>query len=202
MPSNGTNSTAAIIEASVAGAEHILTLSGYAMYTVSMIGQDRSRVHFNVIDSDGAAELQNEVMQDVYGFAGTTSNAVGQQVVIPASIWRTLIADRDSNGRKPVADPVATDFLTRGDLRNVFLTTISGRKLFITTEGNFGIGPYSMNIGDLICLFPGAQVPFVLRQKPDVFPERFELVGECYCHSLMSGAKPGETRTLRKFHLV
>lgn len=72
-------------------------------------------------------------------------------------------------------------------------TACRGRQFFATSSGHPGIGNAGVSAGDLICVFHGANVPFVLmRQGPS-----FALLGECYIYDLMHGeavnqaAKPG-----------
>lgn len=154
-----------MIECPVPGHEHTLTLEGYHMQTISRVGNDRSKIHYNVLDPEGAKALQNQVMVDAYGFADESMPGGGEAVQIPPSIWRTLIADRNLQGQRPDIDPKAEDFKFDKPLFSASILAISGRKLFATHEGDLGSGPYEVSPGDLVCLFPGAQVPLVLRQK-------------------------------------
>ena len=78
--------------------------------------------------------------------------------------------------------------------------TIKGRKLFYTREGDMGLGPHAMMPGDYICLLPGGRTPYVLRKKSGT--GQYELVGECYCHTLMEDAKLEASEPLRTFELV
>ena len=43
--------------------------------------------------------------------------------------------------------------------------------------------------GDLICVFVGAQTPFLVRHVGGngMGDQRYELVGECYVHGIMDG---------------
>ena len=58
------------------------------------------------------------------------------------------------------------------------------RKIFCTTKGFIGICPEWAEPGDSLCFIDGGHVPFVLRA---VGEDHFRLVGECYCHGMMSG---------------
>lgn len=59
-------------------------------------------------------------------------------------------------------------------------------RLFRTKKGYFvGKGPQSMEVGDEICIIPGAQVPFILRTIPGT--ERRKFVGQAYVHGVMHG---------------
>lgn len=57
------------------------------------------------------------------------------------------------------------------------------RRLCVTSEGYFGLGPEAMRPGDSVCVFYGGGVPFVVRAKG----KEWLLVGEVYMHGLMSG---------------
>lgn len=58
-----------------------------------------------------------------------------------------------------------------------------GRRFFTTLGGYMGIGPPRMRKGDLICVFLGGNVPWVVRRDGC----EYELVGECYVHGIMDG---------------
>jgi hypothetical protein len=90
------------------------------------------------------------------------------------------------------------------------------RRLFVTTKGYIGLGPKEMECGDLITVLGGFDSPSVLRPQNGDFKmcgeskttkgdilliklnggiagyvdrackERFQLIGECYTHGLMS----------------
>jgi hypothetical protein len=78
------------------------------------------------------------------------------------------------------------------------LFVLCNRCIFATDNGYLGLGPKTLKAGDLICVFPGADVPFALRERDDGVgrlertfwrKERreCELVGECYVHGIMDG---------------
>jgi hypothetical protein len=60
----------------------------------------------------------------------------------------------------------------------------AGRRLCITDDGYFGWVPPGAALGDIVCLFSGGRVLYVI-QKLDDGP--FRLIGEAYIHSLMHG---------------
>ena len=62
--------------------------------------------------------------------------------------------------------------------------TTFGRRIFWTKQGYLGIGPASMTTHDIICIFYGGQLLYVLR---DTGLGIFECIGECYVHGLMDG---------------
>ena len=56
------------------------------------------------------------------------------------------------------------------------------RSLFITEKGQLGLGPDSIQKGDLIRHLCTSQVPYALRGKGKT---SYSLVGECYIHGIM-----------------
>jgi len=58
------------------------------------------------------------------------------------------------------------------------------RRLFRTQKGYLGVGPQSLEVGDVVVVLPGAGVPFVLRTAGD---GRWRLIGEGYVHGIMHG---------------
>jgi Heterokaryon incompatibility protein (HET) len=59
-----------------------------------------------------------------------------------------------------------------------------GRKIFVTSQGYLGLGPQHLQTGDVVALFEGADLPYVLRTRNN---GGFELVGESYVHGIMNG---------------
>ena len=67
------------------------------------------------------------------------------------------------------------------------LAACLGRKLFITNSGFIGIGPSSMESGDLIVIILGLNVPLVLRKVDGRETPHYLLLGECYVQGIMDG---------------
>jgi hypothetical protein len=57
------------------------------------------------------------------------------------------------------------------------------RRFFITDKGHIGMGPDSLQTGDIVCILYGGKVPFILRPESD----HYLLVGESYTHGMMDG---------------
>lgn len=58
-----------------------------------------------------------------------------------------------------------------------------GRRFFVT-DGNFmGLGPPQAEVGDIVAVFFGSDVPFVLRPQED----KFRLIGETHVQGIMDG---------------
>lgn len=57
--------------------------------------------------------------------------------------------------------------------------------LFRTKRGYLGMGSYGPRPGDLVCVFFGGALPFILRQRNG--GDGYELVGSAYVHGVMNG---------------
>lgn len=62
---------------------------------------------------------------------------------------------------------------------------MAGKRLYLTKEGYMGMGPSAMQPGDVVVVFPGARVPFVLR--PTSEDNTFTYLGDAYCDGIMDG---------------
>jgi hypothetical protein len=83
------------------------------------------------------------------------------------------------------------------DLQN----NMSGQRLIVTETGMLGIGPLEAKEGDLVAMFHGSRVPFILK---DVGDHGYTVIGGCYVHGVMDGeefTKPGCNDRSRKFVL-
>lgn len=106
-----------------------------------------------------------------------------------ADIW----SNKDFESRNPEAD--------QESIRLEALTWISNqrralhnRRFFRTSKGYYGVGHRETRIGDMCCVFKGANVPFIIRpgagrldQNAPLAEDRFMLVGESYIHGTMRG---------------
>ena len=64
-----------------------------------------------------------------------------------------------------------------------FSVVAPGRRFFVSIAGYMGLGPPGMRPGDMLCVFLGGQVPWIIREVDG----GYVLVGECYVHGLMNG---------------
>ncbi|KAK4112503.1 HET-domain-containing protein [Canariomyces notabilis] len=87
---------------------------------------------------------------------------------------------------------------------------VMGKKPFCTAEGYLGMGPAGVREGDVVVVFCGGRIPFVLRPVEDVIvagdgdggtKRMFRFVGEAYCDGVMDGEVVG-VRQLTEFYLV
>lgn len=65
------------------------------------------------------------------------------------------------------------------------IAPLSTRRIVRTRSGRFGLVPVACEANDVIVVFPGVPVPFVLR--PDEDAEGHQVVGISYIHGLMNG---------------
>jgi hypothetical protein len=63
----------------------------------------------------------------------------------------------------------------------------TGRSVCATARGDLGRVPFGALSGDLVCVFKGGIVPYLLREEG----ARYKLVGECYINGIMYGEALG-----------
>ncbi|KUI69259.1 Heterokaryon incompatibility protein 6, OR allele [Cytospora mali] len=73
------------------------------------------------------------------------------------------------------------------------------RRFGLTSKGYFGLFPGHICEGDIVCIFRGCHVPFVLRPVKD---DKFRLVGECYVHGIMHGEAMGDKLITQREFIV
>lgn len=118
------------------------------------------------------------------------------------ALHRTPIADTGINGKRvQISDVLAREafykVLDQGkeeDQRSwqwelqvkdyVLSMNIHGRCAFSTSKGFLGLGPEHAQPDDVVCIFLGGQMPYVLRHGKD---GKHQLVGEAYVHGIMDG---------------
>jgi heterokaryon incompatibility protein (HET) len=134
---------------------------------------------------------------------------------IPDRLWKTLVADRDSQGDKPplwwrrACMQCLLKANQNGDLNTSKLMTnwslptftieflkrvqaiVWNRKFFVFRsyrdgpDSLFGLGPSDVREDDVVCILFGCSVPVILRPNHDGTAHEF--VGECYVHGKMDG---------------
>jgi hypothetical protein len=70
------------------------------------------------------------------------------------------------------------------DYRKSMINCALQRRPIFGDDGRVGIGPDICQAGDVVCIFHGAKVPFVLRQVEN---GEYRLLGEAYVHGIMDG---------------
>ncbi|KAF4456837.1 heterokaryon incompatibility (het-6OR allele) [Fusarium albosuccineum] len=122
--------------------------------------------------------------------------------------WRTLLADVwfTANSKTGRIDPsvdageVAKTMYPLGGTSEMYSRR---RKGFTTTAGRLGVGSADAQVGDVVCVFLGGKMPFILRRADTggkgVF---YRFVGEAYVHGIMDGQALDEGRPLEWISLV
>ena len=123
------------------------------------------------------------------------------------AVWRTAVADQDVRQgiRKPrlseekicllrqtlkSEDPslINSQTLIRlglGDYCHQLCTIARGRRPISVSGTYLGIGPCDTELGDLIFIPLGSDVPYVLRRNNE--DDKLQLIGEAYLHGIMDG---------------
>jgi hypothetical protein len=122
-----------------------------------------------------------------------------------AAHWRTLIANRHGGERNISTEDAERGYrcyFVRGSragqspeekklartYSSVVLAACNRRKFFRTSGGRVGLAPDACQVGDVVCVFQGAEVPYLLRQNIDDdvgTSTTFSFLGDCYVHGLM-----------------
>lgn len=96
----------------------------------------------------------------------------------------TLLRDSDSRSEK---EPMTTSFREKSKAYVALLDAyVLGWRFIILKNGQCGIAPPGVLVGDMIGIVSGGNVPFVFRKYPETDTDLL-LVGECYVDRLMSG---------------
>ncbi|KAH3999831.1 hypothetical protein HBI25_123300 [Parastagonospora nodorum] len=102
--------------------------------------------------------------------------------------------------------------------------TIAGRTCFWSGDGSFGLGPASMELGDVVVAIPSCPTPYVLRPKlaetakpeqksnkwsrtfgratDDDNEDEYTLVGDCYIHDYAPEDLFQRPKQISRFHIV
>lgn len=130
-------------------------------------------------------------------------------------IWRQLYLERNYSNDFFIASTmklVSTDIALTVDRAGItlanafaskFQTMCAGRRLCITTSGQYGIVPRGTAIGDFISILIGSAFPFLLRIADEsvLVKRRYHLVGTCYLDGIMYG-EGLESRVFEKLDLI
>ncbi|KAL7958014.1 heterokaryon incompatibility domain-containing protein [Trichoderma compactum] len=96
-------------------------------------------------------------------------------------------AEVNNNAQVDVHDvvPLAEDLLTKLLLMHTSAVKwCPGRRFAVTDAGDFAAVPKAAQKGDVVCIFNGGRVPYVLRPAAN---GNYTLVGECYVDGMMRG---------------
>jgi hypothetical protein len=65
-------------------------------------------------------------------------------------------------------------------IQSLFRST-KGQIFALATKGYLAMSPETVQVDDVVVIFPGARVPFILRPVPG----HFLVVGPCYIHGIL-----------------
>ena len=88
--------------------------------------------------------------------------------------------DMDSRVRRLMDITITSDYI-----RSVF--AMKGKRPYLTEKGYLGMGPGHAEPGDLVVVFYGDRVAYVIRPAPEHGENTYTLVGEAYCDGIMDG---------------
>jgi hypothetical protein len=89
-------------------------------------------------------------------------------------------------------------FLAR-EVESPFVRLFGGRRFCSTADGHLGSLPRDAQAGDVICIFYGGNMPYVLRPCSD---GQYKFVGDCYLHGFMWGQGMDLERETQEFILI
>jgi len=81
-------------------------------------------------------------------------------------------------------------------------TIIEDKDLFVTAKGYLGLGQETCAVGDVVCIFLGGEVPFLVRAEKCGDADGFKFLGECYVHGVMDGEAMRGDRPSEQFLLL
>ena len=88
----------------------------------------------------------------------------------------------DTNGNEQNLPPSVWAEVSKG-----IGTIIEDKDMFLTTQGYLGLGHEGFQVGDVVCIFSGGEVPFLLRETTHDSKKVFRFLSECYVHGVMNG---------------
>ncbi|KAK3170323.1 hypothetical protein OEA41_009710 [Lepraria neglecta] len=198
------------VSASWASDGRVLAVDGYTYDTIENV-------------SVNSLDRQIEDKEVILEWLQVAEPLIRRGIIGIEAFWRTLIGDQGSH-IFPAPEQYGTHFESylfhakarnqgypktpkirkSGDVPNaahplVYQAALGyvapNRKFLTTTKGLIGLGPHSMQPGDLICIMSGGRVPYVLRKEGG----HCRLIGESYVHGLMEGQAIQKGITFRSF---
>jgi hypothetical protein len=78
---------------------------------------------------------------------------------------------------------------------------IEYKDMFLSTQGYLGLSKEGFQVGDVVCIFLGGEVPFLLRESMPPNGGRFQFISECYVQGVMDGEALGNLEVAEGNHL-
>jgi hypothetical protein len=129
----------------------VLKLAGKRVDTIKVLGDTLLEPH---------SESGRRVWERWYSLVSTSG-----QTHASSFNWNAFAVPIDRKTRAP-------------DIPNHCREICVGRRYLQTRQGHCGLAPSNAMIGDEVVLFPGAELPFIVRR--DISDNMCYLVGECY----------------------
>lgn len=161
------------------------------------------RKHEDDTSPYGSTSEERELAYSLTIAAGrnTDDDAAESDLALHQSIYqryKTVVLSED------VQDTI--DSSTSNDMNRDLVTYVANqrralhnRRIYLTSKGYYGVCHMALGVGDVCCVFEGANVPFVLRRvshadsegvKSDMglsISTRYMLIGESYIQGIMNG---------------
>ena len=89
------------------------------------------------------------------------------------------------------------------EVSKAIATIIEDKDMLLTERGYLGLSHEGFHIGDVVCVFTGGEVPFLLREGGASGNGMFQLLGECYIHGVMDGEvmQSPESKCMERFEI-
>ncbi|KAI0993982.1 hypothetical protein K3495_g14202 [Podosphaera aphanis] len=100
------------------------------------------------------------------------------------------VRDRNFGFEEPISSATQTKIVKEVVDQALFIS--KGRRILITQNGLIALGHGKTKVGDSLCSFWGADVPFVIRRRNEVDHHSitipcYQIIGECYINNLVYG---------------
>ncbi|KAK0109539.1 hypothetical protein ONS95_002226 [Cadophora gregata] len=184
---------------------NVLLVSGSRVDTISQLGMDASS-----IISPTTTDIF--ILREFFASADDVIGPDSSKVYPPTGenmdevYWRTLIANKGMNSAEATSEYALQyeecrrffDTNTLESLTSVeqllslnlyygcVASLLATSRVCKTVNGFVGVVPIGAGVGDLVAVFAGGAMPFVLRPTEEI-EGGFRLLGGCYMHGLMRG---------------
>ncbi|KAK3312636.1 heterokaryon incompatibility protein-domain-containing protein [Apodospora peruviana] len=158
---------------------------GRILRDVVKLDELKSLLEAELLSTDKRAEERNEPRLDSRTILRTllVAGAFSLDPRMPYSLDELLDAYNQDDGMPPTKDTRV--YRAQLYLRQT-LEVSSGKRVFLTSNAEIGLGYRTMKEGDLICIVHGSKMPCVLRRSSRV-QGHFNFVGHCYLDGWMFG---------------
>ncbi|KAE8446690.1 hypothetical protein EG329_011734 [Mollisiaceae sp. DMI_Dod_QoI] len=196
-----------------------LFLEGIRLDTVSRVIPIKSIL----MAKDESCAVTEAILQQLAGQLGSLDNYPFTSEPFWIAFFRTLTADRTALSPR-IREEYRAKFLTTStawkldhealeqnlpanawaEISKGIAIIIEDKDMFLTEQGYLGLGHEGFQVGDVVCVFTGGEVPFLLRECDTPRSEVCRLLSECYIHGVMDGeAMQGlQSEPVERFEIV